>query len=100
MTPTAKIHAIQNTLMKSASRRAAPTEQIVAATKVLRAEVVTLAGEQFPLAYRLLEALNIPIWHLSNPDEAVRRIKDAQTLAHAALHPVAVLLSRELMWED
>jgi hypothetical protein len=29
-----------------------------------------------------------------------RRLKDAQTLAHAALHPVAVLLSRELMWED
>jgi sulfopyruvate decarboxylase subunit alpha len=29
-----------------------------------------------------------------------RRIKDAQTLALASLHPVAVLLSRELMWED
>lgn len=48
----------------------------------------------------LLHALNIPIWHLTHPDDAARRIRDAQTLAHAALHPVAVLLSRELMWEE
>ncbi|WIG59904.1 MAG: Sulfopyruvate decarboxylase - alpha subunit [Ktedonobacterales bacterium] len=48
----------------------------------------------------LLRALNIPIWHLANPDDVARRLKDAQTLANAALHPVAVLLARELMWED
>ena len=48
----------------------------------------------------ILRALNIPIWHLTDPHEVGRRIKDAQTLAQAALHPVAVLLSRELMWED
>jgi sulfopyruvate decarboxylase subunit alpha len=48
----------------------------------------------------ILRALNIPIWHLANPDDVQKRLKDAQTLAHAALHPVAVLLSRELMWED
>lgn len=48
----------------------------------------------------LLGALNIPTWQLSNPAEVQRRIKDAQTFAHAALHPVAVLLTRELMWED
>jgi sulfopyruvate decarboxylase subunit alpha len=48
----------------------------------------------------LLRALNIPTWHLSSPGDIKRRIKDAQTLAHASLHPVAVLLSRELMWED
>lgn len=48
----------------------------------------------------ILRALNIPIWHLSKPDDVQRRLSDAQTLAHAALHPVAVLLSRELMWED
>lgn len=48
----------------------------------------------------LLRALNIPIWHLTDPRDITRRIKDAQTLAHASLHPVAVLLSRELMWED
>src|SRR5579859_3283521 len=48
----------------------------------------------------ILHALNIPIWHLTSPSDIPRRLKDAQTLAHAALHPVAVLLSRELMWED
>src|SRR4249919_3585157 len=35
----------------------------------------------------LLRALNIPIWHLNDPHDAQRRIKDAQTLAHAALSP-------------
>lgn len=48
----------------------------------------------------ILRALNIPIWHLNSAVDIDRRIKDAQTLAHAALHPVAILLSRELMWED
>ncbi len=48
----------------------------------------------------LLRALNIPIWHLNRPDEVQSRIADAQTLALASLHPVAVLLARELMWED
>ncbi|HLX39559.1 MAG TPA: thiamine pyrophosphate-binding protein [Ktedonobacteraceae bacterium] len=48
----------------------------------------------------ILHALNIPIWHLNTPDDIQRRLKDAQTLAHASLHPVAVLLSRELMWEE
>ena len=48
----------------------------------------------------LLRALGIPLWHLSSPHDARRRIKDAQTLAHASLSPVAVLLHRELMWEE
>ena len=48
----------------------------------------------------ILRALNIPIWHLTNSADISRRLKDAQTLAHASLHPVAGLLSRELMWED
>jgi sulfopyruvate decarboxylase subunit alpha len=48
----------------------------------------------------LLRTLGIPLWHLSDPHDARRRIKDAQTLAHAALSPVAVLLTRELMWEE
>jgi sulfopyruvate decarboxylase subunit alpha len=48
----------------------------------------------------LLRALNIPIWHLINPTDVYRRIKDAQTLANASLHPVAILLTRELMWEE
>jgi sulfopyruvate decarboxylase subunit alpha len=48
----------------------------------------------------LLRALNIPIWHLNDAASIHRRLKDAQTLAHASLHPVAVLLSREIMWEE
>jgi sulfopyruvate decarboxylase subunit alpha len=48
----------------------------------------------------LLRALNIPVWHLTDPRDVERRIRDAQTLAQAALAPVAVLLTRELMWED
>jgi sulfopyruvate decarboxylase subunit alpha len=44
--------------------------------------------------------LNIPTWHLTDSNDIYRRLKDAQTLAHASLHPVAVLLTRELMWED
>ncbi len=48
----------------------------------------------------ILRALNIPTWHLVNPTDIHRRIRDAQTLALSSLHPVAVLLSRELMWED
>ena len=48
----------------------------------------------------ILRALNIPIWHLNTTDAITKRIKDAQTLAHSSLHPVAVLLHREVMWED
>ncbi|HEX9413247.1 MAG TPA: thiamine pyrophosphate-binding protein [Ktedonobacterales bacterium] len=48
----------------------------------------------------VLRALNIPLWHLTTPADVHRRLKEAQTLALAALHPVAVLLARELMWED
>ena len=48
----------------------------------------------------VLRALNIPIWHLNKPEEVYQRLKDAQTLAYASLHPVAVLLSRDLMWEE
>jgi sulfopyruvate decarboxylase subunit alpha len=48
----------------------------------------------------VLRALNIPITAITQPGEAHRRLKDAQTLANASLSPVAVLLTRELMWEE
>ena len=48
----------------------------------------------------LLQTLGIPIWHLRDPHDVARRLRDAQTLALAALSPVAVLLTRELMWEE
>jgi sulfopyruvate decarboxylase subunit alpha len=48
----------------------------------------------------LLQTLGIPTRRLTDPHDVARRLKDAQTLALAALSPVAVLLTRELMWED
>jgi len=48
----------------------------------------------------LLRALNIPICHLNTTTDITKRIKDAHTLAHASLHPVAILLHREVMRED
>jgi len=44
--------------------------------------------------------LNIPTWQLTSANDIFHRLKDAQTLAHASLQPVAVLLTRELMWEE
>jgi sulfopyruvate decarboxylase subunit alpha len=47
----------------------------------------------------VLKALDIPYVQLTNPEDAERRISDAQTLAESSLTPVALLLSRQLMWE-
>jgi sulfopyruvate decarboxylase subunit alpha len=48
----------------------------------------------------LLRALRIPFSYLDHPDHVVRRIAKAQTLASSANRPVALLLCRDLMWED
>ena len=48
----------------------------------------------------LLRALGIPHYSLETADGISRRIASAQCLAESALTPVALLLSRELMWED
>jgi sulfopyruvate decarboxylase subunit alpha len=48
----------------------------------------------------VLRALNIPYTFLDNPATAQKRIVEAQTWAYASLHPAAVLLTRELMWEE
>ena len=47
----------------------------------------------------LLKALGIPYDHLTNPADVERQIRDAQSLAESSLSPVALLLSRQLMWE-
>ncbi len=47
----------------------------------------------------LLEALRIPYDRLDDPGEVQARIRKAQTLAESALRPVALLLTRDLMWE-
>ena len=48
----------------------------------------------------LLRALGIRYDCLTDAATVERRIADAQTLAYSSLHPVAVLLTRELMWEE
>lgn len=48
----------------------------------------------------LLHALRIPFAHLDQPGHVLRRIDKAATLAASANKPVALLLGRDLMWED
>jgi sulfopyruvate decarboxylase subunit alpha len=48
----------------------------------------------------LLRALRIPFAYLESPDHVARRIRKAQTLAYSANKPVALLLCRDLMWEE
>ncbi len=48
----------------------------------------------------LLQALRISYERLTEPQHVARRIKKAQTLAESSLRPVALLLCRDLMWEE
>ncbi|MEZ4523566.1 MAG: thiamine pyrophosphate-binding protein [Thermomicrobiales bacterium] len=48
----------------------------------------------------LLEALQIPWMTLDDPSHVAQRIAKAQVLAYSALKPVALLLTRDLMWEN
>lgn len=48
----------------------------------------------------LLRALGIPYFLLDSSDTLKKRIRHAQTLAESSLQPVAVLLTRDLMWEE
>jgi sulfopyruvate decarboxylase subunit alpha len=48
----------------------------------------------------LLRALGIRYEFLDDPASVEKSILEAQTLAYSSLHPVALLLTRKLMWED
>jgi sulfopyruvate decarboxylase subunit alpha len=48
----------------------------------------------------LLRALRIPFSYLDRPDRVAPRIAQAQTLALASNKAVALLLCRDLMWEE
>jgi len=48
----------------------------------------------------VLRALNIPHTFLDAPLSVAKRIQQAHTLAHSSLQPVALLLTRDLMWEE
>lgn len=48
----------------------------------------------------LLDSLGIPHERLDDPAHVARRIHKAQSLAQSGLKPVALLLCRDLMWEE
>lgn len=48
----------------------------------------------------VLRALGIPYLSLDAPQDVAKRIRQAQTLAESSLQPVALLLTRDLMWEE
>src|SRR2546428_4402707 len=49
---------------------------------------------------RILDALGIVRDDLTLPEEVERKVAGAMALALSSLSPVALLLSRDLMWED
>jgi sulfopyruvate decarboxylase subunit alpha len=48
----------------------------------------------------VLKALHIPYSFLDGTETVKKRIRQAQTLAESSLQPVALLLTRDLMWEE
>jgi sulfopyruvate decarboxylase subunit alpha len=48
----------------------------------------------------LLRAMGIPYSILEGIDTVEKRIRQAHTLAESSLQPVALLLTRDLMWEE
>jgi sulfopyruvate decarboxylase subunit alpha len=48
----------------------------------------------------LLRALRIPFARLEDPSHVAVQIRKAETLAQSANRPVALLLCRDLMWEE
>jgi sulfopyruvate decarboxylase subunit alpha len=48
----------------------------------------------------LLRAMGIPYSFLDEIESVEKRIRQAQTLAESSLQPVALLLTRDLMWEE
>jgi len=49
---------------------------------------------------RVLDALGVVRDELADPATVGRQVAKAVTLAHASLSPVALLLTRDLMWEE
>ena len=48
----------------------------------------------------VLDALRIPFDRIASPSHVAHKVAKAHTLAYAASRPVALLLDRDLMWED
>lgn len=52
------------------------------------------------LTTHVLDALRIPYLRLDRSESVLPRLRKAKTLAQASLRPVALLLDRDLMWEE
>jgi sulfopyruvate decarboxylase subunit alpha len=52
------------------------------------------------LTEEVLRALRIPFTYLERADHVSKRVADAQTLAYASNKPAALLLCRDLMWQE
>src|SRR5262245_53364727 len=48
----------------------------------------------------VLRALGIPYQFLDSPASVEKKVRQAHTLANSSLQPVALLLTRDLMWEE
>jgi sulfopyruvate decarboxylase subunit alpha len=48
----------------------------------------------------ILQSMGVPYRLLSEPDTVEKNIRDAQALAESSMRPVALLLTRDLMWEE
>ena len=48
----------------------------------------------------VLAALRIPVMRLDSPARVPQQIRQAQALAYSSNKPVALLLTRDLMWEE
>jgi len=48
----------------------------------------------------ILRSMGIPYSFLDEVGSVAKRIRQAQTLAESSLQPVALLLTRDLMWEE
>ena len=48
----------------------------------------------------VLDALRIPFDRLRDPATVKHQVAEARTLAESATRPVALLLTRDLMWES
>jgi sulfopyruvate decarboxylase subunit alpha len=64
-------------------------------------------GEEHPwqtegggVTEEVLRALRIPFLQLDRREHVAARLRQARDLAESSLRPVALLLCRELMWED
>ena len=109
----AHLAGVQSAMLMQNHGFLASVNGIVSGAQLYRVPLVMLIshrgtfGERDPwqtegglLTEDVLDALHIPYDHLDDPATVDHKISEAMTLANASLRPVALLLCRDLMWED